>query len=169
VRWLHPNRVSCLLCGLLALAHTLSASSGFGQVPGAMDGHGNLRAMPFELNVPIVRTSVERSGDVTSFVNVTSWTYERTVAHFQEYYARHRQLAPGWSFIGYAWDYAEQCMRFTLTWDQQYYRFEVTPDETSGGAIITLHDRVTFLVPLARAHTVAPYRATDVGAVPLGP
>jgi hypothetical protein len=131
-----------------------------------VDDRGNLVEMPFQPDIPVVRTEVRHEGDDIVFDNYTSMGYDDTVAHYQRLYTTQRELAPGWTLAGYGYDAGAQAMAFTLTYAHQAYALEIRPDDETGGAIVSVRGHGAHLGFQPYLQTVMPYRAFDVGSIP---
>jgi len=120
--------------------------------------------MPFDLDISYTRMSVERGEDYVSFAHYTTMDYEDVVDHYEDYYASHRELAPGWEIIGRSFNIGTSQWWYTVMYASQRYILEIEAD-TGGGAIVTLRGQGSPLGWRPYLHTIMPYRCPGIGAI----
>jgi hypothetical protein len=129
---------------------------------------GTLVEMPFEPDIPVLRTETRQEGDEVSFWTFSPMAYIECVEHYQEIYSRNDELAPGWTLYGYGFETASEAQVFTLTYAEQIFRLEIHADTEGGGCVMVVRSSGHALGYHPYWHTVAPYRPSGLDPIPFG-
>ena len=148
-----------LLVGIVGAGPTL-AQSGL-----LFDGSGNLVRMPFDPDLPVVRSVVRQERGGTWFLTYVATRYDDAVEHYQEHYRLQTELAPGWTLVGYGFDVGADAFMFTLSYQGQRYRLELAPDSDSAHTILRIRSRGAGAATQPYLHSVAPFRPSDMERV----
>ena len=152
---------TCVIAVFICLLPPAMASA----QSGTFDPQGHLTRMPFEPSVPVTRTETRGAGEDIEFINYSSMRYEQVVEHYRRAYQRQTELAPGWTIMGYGFNVPPDAFQFTLAYREQIYRMMVRPD--GSGSVLTVRARGTGLGYQPHLHTAAPYRPSDLPAMPV--
>ena len=153
-----------LVSGLLIWT-VLPQTSAHGQVDAVFDQDGNLIRMPFEPDLPVVRSAVRQERGATWFLTFVAVPYDAVIEHYQDLYQRQTDLAPGWHIVGHGFDAGADAFTFTLAFHQARYAFQVVPDPDSTNSILKIRSNGWGAVTQAYLHSVAPFRASDLDPV----
>ena len=161
-----PYRRSILvLMTALLVSFLLPQAPAEAQVDAVFDQDGNLIRMPFEPDLPVVRSVVRQERGSTWFLTFVAVPYDTVVEHYQVAYQRQMDLAPGWHIVGHGFDVGADAFTFTLAYHQARYAFQVVPDPDSSNTILRIRSNGWGAATQAYLHSVAPFRPNDLDPV----